>query len=137
MREIQTDPDRVDRIRTFVEVNDLIEVNVVGGLNASLAFYNGLADGGAFEMSQDEILGQVWSQEEDIRAEAAEWLFGYLGLAYRPLEDDALDAYIALSESPAGTSLNAAIIAGYDEVFTGVSYSLGAAAARFTLGEDI
>ncbi len=134
---VTTDPDAVESIEAFIAANDLIELNVMGGLNSSLAFYNGLADGEAFEMTQDEILSTVWEQEEKMRASSYEWLTAYLGLAFHLLEDGDIDAYVAMSDSAAGADLNRAVFAGYDTVFTSVSYTIGAAAARFAMGEDL
>ncbi|MEM9971237.1 MAG: DUF2059 domain-containing protein [Pseudomonadota bacterium] len=134
---VEADRERVEFIEAYVEANDLIELNVMGGLNSSLAFYNGLLDGGALEMSQDDMLREVWRQEDDIRSDAGEWLFAYLGLAYRPLDLDALESYVQLSESEAGADLNSAMFAGFDAVFQRVSYEVGASAAQFAEGEDL
>ncbi len=131
------DPDRVERIEAFVAANDLVELNVMGGLNSSLAFYNGLADGDAFEMTQEEILSTVWGQEEEIRANSYEWLTAYLGLAFHLLDDADVDAYVDMSESEAGADLNRALFAGYDTIFSSISYAIGTAAAQFAMGEDI
>ncbi|MFN4156488.1 MAG: hypothetical protein ACK4HF_17730 [Paracoccaceae bacterium] len=130
---------RVDQLTRFAEVNDLIESNVMGAMNANLAFYRGLSESGAFPqaMTEDQMLSDVWGQEPDVRAETTDWLFPFLSLAYQPLSDADLDAYIAFSETPAGQRLNAALFAAYDAVFTRISYDLGRAAARQMQGEDI
>ena len=64
-----------------------------------------MVEGGALEMSEGEILADVWAQEEDTRADTEEWLYGFLLLAYQPLSDDQLDDYVALSASPEGRAL--------------------------------
>ena len=61
----------------------------------------------------------------------------YLGLAYQPLSEADLDAYIAFMESPAGKRLNAAMFVAFDQVFRKVSYNLGRAAGVALLGRDI
>lgn len=123
----------------FVEVNDLIEMNVAGALNSNLAFYRGMMDGGAFDgvMTEREMLADVWSQAESIRDETAEWLYAYLALAYQPLPDADLEAYLALSERPEGTALNTALFAAFDQLFTAISRDLGRAVALMMAGEDI
>ncbi|NNJ69030.1 MAG: DUF2059 domain-containing protein [Boseongicola sp.] len=131
------DPRRHGAIEAFVDDNDLIELNVAGALNASLAFYRGLADGGSFDLTEDVMLRDVWAQEPEIRAETTEWMLPYLALAYKPLSDDELAAYKALSMSEAGRDLNRALFAGFDTVFNRISYSLGSAASRFMQGDDI
>jgi hypothetical protein len=131
------DPERRAAIEAFVDDNDLIELNVAGALNASLAFYRGLADGGSFDLTEDVILSDVWEQEPAIRAETTGWMLPYLAMAYEPLSDDELETYRALSLSEAGRDLNRALFAGFDTVFNRISYSLGSAASRFMQGDDI
>jgi len=131
------DPERHGAIEAFVDDNDLIELNVAGALNASLAFYRGLADGGRFGLTEEDMLRDVWAQEPAIRAETTEWMLPYLAMAYEPLSDDELQAYKALSMSEAGRDLNRALFAGFDTVFNRISYSLGSAASRFMQGDDI
>lgn len=133
------DDPRVAKLTQFAQVNDLIESNVMGAMNANLAFYQGLSESGAFAeaMTEDQILADVWSQEPDVRAETEDWLFPFLALAYQPLSDGDLDAYIAFSETPAGKTMNAALFSAFDTVFTKVSLDLGRAAARQIQGQDI
>ena len=131
------DPDRVALLEDFVLANDLIEFNVMGALNASLAFYTGLADGGGFEMSEDDVLREVWSQELDVRSDTEGWLFSYAALAYQPLPDVDLEAYTAFSRTPAGHDLNRALFAGFDALFNDISFALGRAASQFVQGDDI
>lgn len=130
---------RADQLSRFVEVNDLIESNVMGAMNANLAFYRGLSESGALatEMTEDQMLSDVWSQEPDVRAETTDWLYPFLALAYQPMSDDQLDAYIAFSESAAGNTLNAALFAAFDKVFTQISLDLGRAVASEMQGQDI
>lgn len=130
---------RVAALERFAEVNDLIESNVMGAMNASLAFYAGLAEGGAYdeEITEDQVLSDVWSQEEDIRRQTAEWLFPYLALSYEPLSDEELQAYITFSETEAGQALNVALFVAFDAVFTPISKALGLAVAKQMQGQDI
>lgn len=126
-------------LEAFVEANDLVEMNVVGALNSNWAFYQGLDAGGAFggRLSEEQMLADVWDQEDQIRAETREWVFAYLGLAYKPLSDDELAAYTALSRTPEGEALNRALFAAFDAMFVRISRELGRAAATFMSGEDI
>ena len=133
----EDDPARVVRLTEFVEANNLIDLNVSGALNANLAFYNGLAAGGGFDLPQDEILADVWESADEIREDTTEWIYGYVTLAYGPLEDAAIDAYIELSETPAGKALNRALFAAFDDLFRGISFDLGKAASKFAQGDDI
>lgn len=130
---------RLALIRKFAEANDLIEMNVAGALNANLAFFKGMAEAGAFddEMTEDQMLSNVWSQEPDIRGETETWLYPYLALAYQPLSDDDMDAYLAFSDLDEGQALNAAVFEAFNDLFTAISADLGRAAAKQMRGEDI
>lgn len=136
--EAEGDP-RAAALRAFVDANDLIESNVMGALNANLAFYQGMAEVGSFAdaMPEDQMLAEVWAQEPDIRAETLDWLFPYLALAYKPLGDADLKAYQEFSESPAGRAVNAALFAAFDAMFVAVSKDLGRAAATQMQGREL
>jgi hypothetical protein len=129
---------RIALLTEFIAVNDLVERNVSGALNSNFAFYRGLSAGGAFaaEIPEELMLADVWSQEPEIRTTTTEWLYAYQILAYENLSDEDLRAYTAMTATPAGQALNAALFTAFDAVFEGVSANLGAAAARFIAGED-
>lgn len=136
-RAAQNHP-RIAQLTTFNVVNDLVERNVSGALNANFAFYRGLSEGGAFPAPLPEamMLAEVWGQEPAIRSETTQWLFAYQTLAYEDLSDADLQAYIELSRSAAGQAINASLFAAFDTVFNAISYALGQAAAGFVAGED-
>jgi hypothetical protein len=135
----RADDPRLEVLRGFVEANDLVEMNVAGALNSNLAFYQGMAAGGAFgdALSEQQMLADVRGQADAIRAETEEWVYSYLAMAYRPLSDDEIAAYTALSQTPEGQALNTALFAAYDVLFVTISRDLGRAAAQFMAGEDI
>jgi hypothetical protein len=58
-------------------------------------------------------------------------------MAYQPLSDEELDTYIAMARTDEGRALNRALFAAFDEVFTDISATLGLAASRFIVGQDI
>lgn len=134
--------DRTDRyllVERFVTANDLIEANVVGAMNSNMAFFAGLAAGGALppEMTEEAIVSDVWSQEPAIRANATEWVYSYLLMAYSPAADADLEAYIAFSESGAGQQLNRALFDAFQATFDDISRGLGQAAAQFLVTEEL
>ena len=135
----EEDPERASRIEAFIDVNDLLEENVEGALNANLAFMLGMNEGGAFPepIPEGDLLGEVWAAEPEIRVEMEGWIGGFLSLAYEPLEDDALDAYVAFSGTPEGQALNRALFDGFDAMYREVSFELGRAAAAQMAGQDI
>jgi hypothetical protein len=130
---------RLTALEEFSNTNDLIELNVAGTLNSNLAFFQGLAEVGAAgqDMSQDDVLSEVWGQEPDIRNETEAWIYPYLALAYGPLSDDELASYIVFSKTDAGQLLNRALFAAFDTVFNTISRDLGRAAAKQMMGQDI
>lgn len=137
-RELDGGEDaRLTQVTEFIAANDLIEANVTGALNASFQFYRGLVDGGAFEMSEGEMLTDVWSQEDETRTDTREWLFAYMLLAYGPLEAGTMEDYTAMSRSPEGKALNRALFDGFNRMYDEISYALGLAAAQQMMGEDL
>jgi hypothetical protein len=136
--QAERDP-RMGLIRDLAEAGDLIEANVAGALSANLAFFQGMNSVGVpgMVMDDEQMMLEVWGQEDSIRDETAKWLYPYLALAYRPMSDDDLKAYIAFAETPEGKRLNAALFLAFDEVFRVVSHDLGRGAALVLQGNDI
>ena len=134
-----SDAARAALLERFVAENDLVESNVSGALNANLAFYRGMAESGAFggEMTEDQMLSDVWAQEPEVRQSTTEWVYSYLNLSYGPLSDEELEQYAAFSATPAGQKLNTALFGAYAEVFTPISRALGLAVGRQMQGQDI
>ncbi|MGY9047269.1 MAG: DUF2059 domain-containing protein, partial [Rhodobacterales bacterium] len=128
---------RLAQLDRLVDANDLVEANVTGALNASYNFYTGLAEGGALEMSEDEILSDVWDQEEETRQDTREWLYGYMLLAYGPLSNEALGEYIDISSSEAGQAMNRALFTGFNTMYDNISRQLGLAAAGQMQAQDL
>ena len=50
--------------------------------------------------------------------ETEDWLYPFMSLAYQPLTDAELQAYLAFSETAGGQRLNAAVFAAFDVVFS-------------------
>ncbi|MEL7257589.1 MAG: DUF2059 domain-containing protein [Pseudomonadota bacterium] len=125
------------QVETLISDSDLVDYNVMGALNSNLMFYRGLADGGAFEMSEEDMLADVWSQEGEIRHDSEGWLGAFLILAYQPLEEDELEAYAEFYRSEQGKVLNAAIFEAYDQMYEELSYLLGRAVAQQMQSEEL
>ena len=108
-------------------------------MSGNLAFMTGMASTGAYgsDMPEDQILSDIWAQEDQVRADTSTWLYAYLGLAYSPLSEAEMNAYVEFWESPAGQRLNAALFTAFDRVFRQVSHDLGRAAGRAMQGSDI
>lgn len=131
------DDPRLAVIAQFVDSGDMISRNVTSALNSNYQFLRGLVDGGAFEMSQEDILKDAAEDIEGATRDTTEWLFGYLLLAYSPLSDADLDAYLAFSRTPAGEALNRALFAGFGRAYEDISYALGRAVALNLTAQDL
>ena len=132
-----TGTERELLLNRFADLNDLIDRNVDGALNANLSFYRGLATGDAFDMTEDQMIQDVWGQEAEIREETTGWVFGYMTFAYDTLTDAQLQEYVDVTATKAGRDLNRALFAGFDAVFGDVSFELGAATGLFSLGDEL
>lgn len=124
-------------IDQLIRDSDLIERNVMGALNSNLLFYNGLVDGGVLEMSQADIVADVWSQEDTVRDEARDWLNAFLLMAYEPLDKAELQAYVAFYQTSEGQVLNRAMFEAFDGMYEELSYILGRALARHLQSEKL
>lgn len=121
----------------LIEDSDLIDFNVAGALNSNFAFYRGLADGNALEMSEADMLADVASQQAEIRDESEAWLSAYMMMAYQSLSQEQLADYAALYRSDQGQRVNAAIFQAYDKMYEELSYLLGRAVADQMRGQDL
>jgi hypothetical protein len=134
------DPDaRVDLVTDFIAAGDLIEANVVGGLNSNYAFMMGLLDGGAVlpGVTADLALAEVWSQEQEIRQSTTEWLYAFLLMAYAPLSDEDMAAFTAFTRTDAGQDLTQGLFVAFDVMFATISRDLGLAASGFMVSQDL
>ena len=120
----------VDQVNMLIKDSDLVELNVTGALNSDLMFYNGLNEGGAFDLSEEEILADVWAGEEELRVSSREWLQSFLLMAYQPVEPEVLDDYAAFWRTKEGQELNRAIFVAFDDMYEDLSYLLGLAIAE-------
>ena len=134
--EAARDP-RFDQISALIDAGDMLEANVVSALNSNILFYEGLVDGGAFKLSEAEILTDVWSQEEVTRTDTRAWLYAFFLMAYAPLSVDEIDTFLTLSQTDEGRALTRAIFAAYDGMYADISYALGLAVAQEMQAEDI
>ena len=126
-------------IEKFSAASDLIDTNVVGAMNANYAFYQGLAAGGGLDLdlSEEQMLSDVWEQEPEIRQSTTEWVYGYLNMAYQPLSEAELTAYLDLTMTPEGKDMTRALFVSFDEMFINISKALGFAASQFMSGQDL
>jgi hypothetical protein len=124
-------------VERFVRINDLIERNVVSAMEANYHFYRGFVDGDGARMGERDMLAEVWAGEADLRADTTSWIYGFLLMAYQPLDLEELRSYSDFSETPAGQALNRALFKGFDRIYNDISYELGLAVAQALNSSDI
>ncbi|WP_025053070.1 DUF2059 domain-containing protein [Sulfitobacter noctilucae] len=128
--EIENSGDlQLSLIMRYVEDGDMIARNVTSAMNSNYQFLRGLVDGGGVKMSEDEILKDAAGDVAETTEDTTQWLYGYLLLAYHPLDLDDLEAYVAFSDSDAGRALNRALFRGFGQAYEDISYALGRAVA--------
>ncbi|TNE65274.1 MAG: DUF2059 domain-containing protein [Rhodobacteraceae bacterium] len=130
--ELDPETDRARLIEDYVQVNDLVEMNVVGAMNSDIAYYSGLwSEGFDVEdgVTDGDLLNEIWASEPEVRADVSEWVYGFSTLAYEPLSDDEFEAYIDFARTEAGQDLNRALFASFDAVYEHLSRGLGAGTA--------
>ncbi len=140
-REARTDTaasDRLAMIRERVDVNDLVELNVSLGLNTSYAYYQGMMSENAVNgLDSEQLLFLVWAQEPEIRADIEDWIESYFMMAYKPLSDDELEAYIEYASTPLAQAFNRAMFRAFETLFNKISLDVGRALGRRLNVEDI
>ena len=139
-RDAAEDPED-SRLRAQVDQiiaeSDLIERNVAGAMNSTMMFYRGMMDGGELDMTQDDMLADLWSQEEAFRADSENWLGGFLLMAYDPLPTEDINRYLAFWQSDAGRALNSGLFMAFDRMYEEVSYLMGQAVAQHMQSEKL
>lgn len=129
---------RLAMIRERIQVNDLIDLNVSLGMNTSYAYYRGmLSEGASAGMNADDLLYLVQAQEPDIRRDVMDWIEAYFLMAYQPLTDAELQAYIDYSASPHGVAFNRAMFQAFDTVFVGLSERVGRGLGRILSSDSL
>lgn len=137
LRAPEEKPWLVARIGEVIAASDLVERNVAGALNSNLMFMQGMADGGGTDTPQDDMLSDVWSQEQAIRTDTEAWLGAYLLLAYQPLSQEDLETYIGFWATQPGKALNAAMFEAFNEMFDGISYATARVLALRMMSQEL
>ncbi len=125
-----------EAISAFIEVNDLIERNVVGAMNSNYWFLRALAVANP-DLSEAQIISEVWAEEESLRADTSEWMHAFLTMAYAPLNAQEMQANLALWQTPPGRALNNALFISFDRMFERISRDLGAVAVQMILQREL
>ncbi|WP_370401383.1 hypothetical protein [Sulfitobacter sp. JB4-11] len=132
-----SDDPRLGLIAELVASGDMVDRNVTNAMNANVQFLRGLVDGDAAEMTEEDMLSSVSGDLDEMTDDTRSWLFGYMLLAYSPLETSEIEDYLAFSRTPAGEALNRALFDGFGRSYEDISYALGRAVALNMLAEEL
>ena len=119
----------------FIQVNDLIDLNVQGALSADYNFFKGLKYGPSSDDA--ELLAQLLAEQDAVTADTTSWVYSFLLMAYAPLDETQMREYIAFSRTETGKALNDALFDGFDRMFDGISFRLGEAVAQVLNAPDL
>lgn len=138
-RLVKDGAPRLEQIRAFVDVTDIVEKNVAAELNYSFAYLSTLQSAGGMgeRMSEAELLDFLWSDVEAIRLDTAQWAFSFLNLAFSGLTNDELDRLIAFEGTEAGQAMGTAMFAAWDHLYLTFARDLATAEAAFFGGQDL
>jgi hypothetical protein len=132
-----SDDARLAQVAELIEAGDMLNRNVTSAMNANYQFMRGLADGDAVEMTEEDILADVATQQDQIAEDTEGWLYGFMLLAYSPLSDEEFETYIAFSRTAAGRALNRGLFDGFGAAYVEISYALGQAVAVNMVQEEL
>ena len=129
---------RIALLQDYLDRNDVIETEVTSSMNLSLAFYQGLRDGGALGAVEDsQILQDIYDRAPDIRRDVTERILSFYWLAYQSISLEDLETYVTFLDSPPAQAVNDALTAAFDEVYGRASRQLGRIAASQMRGSDL
>ncbi|MFD2739204.1 hypothetical protein ACFSUD_06475 [Sulfitobacter aestuarii] len=128
---------RLALLERLAAAGDMIDRNVTSAMNANFQFMRGMAEGGAYEMSEADMLADITGQADAITEDTEAWLYGYMLLAYHPLSDAELRAYAEFSETEAGRALNRGLFNGIEASYADISYGLGRVVALNLRAEEL
>ena len=136
--EAQPQDTRLRRqVEEMIAESDLVDRNVAGAMNSTMMFYRGMMDGGELEMTIDDMLADLWSQEDAFRSDSQSWLGGFLLMAYAPLSPEQMEDFLAFWQSDAGTAFNIALFKSFDRMYEELSYLMGQAVAQHMQSEKL
>ena len=128
---------RPQLLRSAIKEMDWVKQNLAGAFEARFAFLEALSQVEGLQLDQGQIFTLMQSDQEALSKEIEEWLLGYMHMAYSPLSDDELTAYLAFQTSPEGMDLNAALFDTFNKLTTENAQKLGQFTASALSAQDL
>lgn len=104
---IENDPARLQQYAAMVDALGIVEAQVTTAMNINFAIMTGMSASGKlpYEMSEEEILGNIAAQQDMFRADIQDNVFITFAYTYQDLSDAELAAYIDFLTSQNGRAL--------------------------------
>ncbi|WP_306150820.1 DUF2059 domain-containing protein [Roseovarius sp. MMSF_3281] len=135
--ELPEDSRLRGQVDEMIAESDLVDRNVTGAMNSTIMFYRGMMDGGELEMTVEDMLADLWSQEDAFRSDSESWLGGFFLMAYAPLSPEQMEDFLIFWQSDAGTAFNMALFKSFDRMYEELSYLMGQAVAQHMQSEKL
>ena len=111
------DTARYSMLEQNIKDLELVELNMTGAFSAQYAFLSNLSALDEMPLGNDDIVTLLLESEEEMRQDIVDWLMGFTHMAYTPLSDEELKAYLTFLTSADGKALNLALF----HIFNGLS----------------
>ena len=129
--------ERLDELGSVIETLELVEQNLIGAYAAQFAFMYELSKLGLVNLSRQEMIDAITSDEEKLKSEILEWLMAFSHMAYSPMSDEEFGVYNDFSKSALGITLNKALFSVYNEMAKDQSQRLASILGEFMKSEDL
>ena len=128
---------RLDEIESVIRTLELVEQNLIGAYAAQFAFMYELSKLGLVNLSRQEMIDAITSDEEKLKSDILEWLMAFSHMAYSPMSDEEFGVYNDFSKSALGITLNKALFSVYNEMAKDQSQRLASILGEFMKSEDL
>ncbi len=132
-----SDPTRIALLKRSIEVLDMVEFNIQAAQESQYSFLIELAQAGAIDFSQGEILALIAEDQGELTEMVQEWLLAFTYMAYSPVSDDELQGYIDFQSSDAGQALNLALFDAFRIMDVSQSQKMGRLVAGFMAAQEL
>ena len=131
------DHQRYKTLTKNIEDLELVEHNMKGAFASQYGFLTELSQADDIDLSQDQILSMLSANEQKLRGEISAWLIGYSYMAYQPLSDEELDAYLDFLTSKPGKALHKALFDVFNALSVETASALGVLIAATREARDL
>ena len=129
--------ERLKELGSVIETLELVEQNLIGAYAAQFAFMYELSKLGLVNLSRQEMIDAITSDEEKLKSDILEWLMAFSHMAYSPMSDEEFNVYNDFSKSALGITLNKALFSVYNEMAKDQSQRLASILGEFMKSEDL